>query len=125
MNETKPNYRVIIAGGRDFSDYELLKEKCDDFLKDKFLTYQVIVVSGMAKGADALGVCYAEERGLTVEPHPANWKVNGRSAGYIRNAEMAECADALIAFWDGQSRGTNHMITMAGRKGLDVAVVNY
>ena len=56
MNETKPNYRVVIAGGRDFSDYELLKEKCDDSLKDKFLTHQVIVVSGMARGADALGL---------------------------------------------------------------------
>lgn len=69
MNETKPNYRVIIAGGRDFSDYELLKEKCDDFLKDKFLTHQVIVVSGMARGADALGL--SQERRLKSSFLPA------------------------------------------------------
>lgn len=125
MNETKPNYRVIIAGGRDFSDYELLKEKCDDFLKDKFLTHQVIVVSGMARGADSLGVRYAEERELMVDAYPADWKKHGRSAGYIRNAEMAECADALIAFWDGRSRGTRHMIIQARQKGLATAVIRY
>ncbi len=118
-------YKVIIAGGRHFSDYELLAEKCDYFLQEKRLTHEVIIVSGHASGADTLGEIYAQERGLTCEQHPADWKKNGRAAGPIRNAEMAACADALIAFWDGSSKGTASMINLAKKKGLKVAVVQY
>ena len=57
--------------------------------------------------------------------HPADWNRLGRAAGPIRNEEMAEVSDALIAFWDGKSRGTKSMIEIARRKGLQVAVVRY
>ena len=88
-------------------------------------THEVIIVSGHAKGADTLGEKYAQERGLNIELHPADWQRHGRAAGPIRNAEMAAEADALIAFWDGQSRGTSNMIKIAKEKGLQVAVVQY
>ena len=65
------------------------------------------------------------KRGLNIELHPADWHRHGRAAGPIRNAEMAAEADALIAFWDGQSRGTANMIKIAKDKGLQVAVVKY
>ncbi len=122
--ERKP-FRVIVAGGRTFEDYDLVKEKCDYFLQDKFKSCKVIIVSGHAPGADTCGEQYAQERGLECELHPANWKRHGRAAGPIRNAEMADCADALIAFQDGQSRGTKSMIDLAVKKGLQVTVVNY
>lgn len=84
-----------------------------------------MIVSGHATGADALGERYAQERGLQVELHPADWDAYGRAAGPKRNEQMAEVADALIAFWDGQSRGTANMINVARKKGLKAFVVNY
>lgn len=118
-------YRVIIAGGREFQDYALLKEKCEYYLQNKLQTDTVIIVSGHATGADSLGERYASEKGLSVELHPADWQRHGRAAGPIRNEEMASVADALIAFWDGQSRGTKNMIDTANAKGLKVAIVRY
>ena len=118
-------FRVIIAGGRDFNDYPLLKAKCDNILADKTATHRIIVVSGAAKGADSLGEQYAREKGYTVERYPADWNTHGRAAGPIRNAQMANNADALIAFWDGQSKGTKSMINIAKTKGLGVRVISY
>lgn len=118
-------YRVIIAGGREFQDYALVKQKCDYYLQNKLQTDTVVIVSGHATGADSLGERYASEKGLSVELHPADWQRHGRAAGPIRNEEMASVADALIAFWDGQSRGTKNMIDTANAKGLKVAIVRY
>jgi hypothetical protein len=117
------DYRVIIAGSRSFSNYELLKEHCLSLLQEKMRTHRVIIVSGHAHGADTLGERFAKELGLTVELHPAKWRALGKAAGMIRNAEMARASDALIAFWDGKSRGTAHMISLARRRGLEVTVV--
>lgn len=118
-------YKVIIAGGRHFDNYQLLKDKCDYYLQNRLKESRVVIVSGHATGADALGERYAQERGLSIDAHPADWEKHGRAAGPIRNAEMAEVADALIAFWDGQSRGTANMINLAKSKGLKVAIVKY
>lgn len=123
--EMLDQYRVIVAGGREFNDYELLMSKCDYYLQNKLKEGRVVIVSGHATGADSLGERYAQERGLECEQYPADWKTHGRAAGPIRNAQMAEVADALIAFWNGQSRGTANMINLAKSKGLKVAVVNY
>lgn len=117
-------YRVIIAGCRDFNDYELLKEKCDYFLQDK-KKEDVVIISGHASGADALGERYAQERGFLLETFPADWKAHGRAAGPIRNARMASAANSLIAFWDGKSRGTKNMIETAKNHNLKVVVVRY
>ena len=117
-------YKVIIAGCRDFNDYELLKEKCDYFLQDE-KKEDVVIISGHASGADALGERYAQERGFQLETYPADWKAHGRAAGLIRNAKMASVAHALIAFWDGKSRGTKNMIDTAGKHNLQVTVVRY
>ena len=117
-------YKVIVAGCRDFADYELLKEKCDFYLQNQ-KPEDIVIVSDHASGADALGERYAQERGYETEVYPADWKTNGRAAGPIRNAQMAAVADALIAFWDDKSRGTKNMIDTATKRGLQVAVVRY
>lgn len=116
-------FKVIIAGSRGFSRYALLREKCDLLLANRHP--DVTIVCGMARGADLLGKRYAEEKGYPVLEYPADWKTNGLSAGYIRNKQMAENSDALIAFWDGQSRGTNHMINLACERNLEVRVFRY
>lgn len=117
-------FRVIIAGSRDFSDYNLLREKCDRILSDQKSNHQIVIVSGTARGADRLGEQYAKERGYEVRQYPADWDAHGKSAGFIRNREMAKNADALIAFWDGQSKGTKLMIDLAKDHGLAVRVIN-
>jgi len=102
-------FRVIIAGSRDFNDYDTLGEICDYMLQNKL---DVEIVSGTARGADQLGERYANERGFKLKKFPADWSL-GKSAGYIRNELMAQNADALIVFWDGKSKGTLNMINLA------------
>ena len=102
----------------------MLKEKCDYFLQDE-KKEDVVIISGHASVADALGERYAQECGFLLETYPADGKVHGKAAGPIRNAKMAEVADALIAFWEGKSRGTKNMIDTAQKHNLQVAVVRY
>jgi predicted Rossmann fold nucleotide-binding protein DprA/Smf involved in DNA uptake len=115
-------FKVIIAGGRDFDNYPLLKVKCDKILEGRKM---VEVISGMARGADMLGIQYADEYGFNVISKPANWDEYGKSAGYRRNREMAAMADACIVFWDGKSRGTMHMIELAKENNLPLRVIRY
>jgi hypothetical protein len=119
--------RLIIAGSRNFENYELLKSSLDEFIEINSMGDPdpgVLIISGLAKGADLLGVQYANQKGYKVEEFPANWKL-GRSAGPKRNLEMAKSANACIAFWDGVSKGTANMIELAKRHQLKLLVVNY
>ena len=113
--------KVIIAGGRDFDDYEKLRTYCDHILEDQT---DIEIVSGTAKGADQMGERYAKEKGYPVKQFPADWS-KGKSAGYVRNEEMAKYADALIAFWNGLSKGTGHMIDLAKKYKLKIRICNY
>lgn len=113
----QPKNRVIIAGGRDIHDYDLVLDAIEEsgFRID-------VVISGGAKGVDALGEKYSEEMMLNLTIFRADWQTHGRAAGPIRNRKMAENADALIAVWDGKSRGTKNMIETATKLGLLVYV---
>jgi len=115
-------FNVIIAGTRTFSDYQLLCEKCDYYFQNCEPT---AIICGEAKGADTLGKRYAKERNIKVLSFPADWDRYGKSAGYRRNQQMAENAQALIVFWDGISRGTKNMIDIAVSKGLPCRIVRY
>jgi hypothetical protein len=114
--------KVIIAGGRDFDDFNKLCKVCDEFLQDQ---NKVEIVSGAYKGADLLGERYAAERNYPIKQFPADWKRYGKSAGHKRNTEMAIYADTLIAFWDEKSKGTKNMIDLASKAGLKVRIYNY
>ena len=116
--------RVIIAGGRDFTNYFMLKEKVLHKLQ-RIPDEEIVIVCGEARGADSLGKKLALEMQWEVSSFPADWNKYGKSAGYKRNQQMAEHADALIAFWDGNSKGTKHMIDIATAKGLLVQVYTY
>ena len=118
--------KVIIAGTRDFNDYDFLKKNVDYFLQGINPNNEEIeIVSGNARGADKLGERYAKEHNLPVKLFPANWDKYGKRAGYLRNQEMANYADVLIAFWDEKSKGTKHMIDIAKKQDLTVIVVGY
>lgn len=117
--------KVIVAGTRTFSsgsNYFALKEVMK---KHNFISQEVEIVSGGCRGADALGERWAREYGKPIKLFPADWDKYGRKAGFIRNKEMAEYGDCLVAFWDGTSRGTKMMIDLAKAYGLKVFVYRY
>lgn len=116
--------KLIVAGGRDFNNYNKLVQELDFLLKGIDKT-NVEIVCGMARGADSLGERYAKQNNISIKYFPANWNASGKSAGYIRNEEMARYATNLIAFWDGMSKGTKHMINLAQKYDLVVKVVSY
>lgn len=118
--------KLIIAGSRCFANYTLLNETLTKLLANYTdLPQQIEVVSGHALGADRLGEIWAERHNVKVVSFPAKWQLHGKRAGYLRNIEMAEYADALVAFWDGQSKGTKHMIDIAKSKNLQVRVIMF
>jgi hypothetical protein len=124
--------KCIIAGSRKGVTYEHIQEamRLCGFSPTE-------IVSGVAKGADSFGEQYAHEHGIPVKQFPADWKnishpdavirtgAYGKYdmlAGIRRNHQMGDYADALVAIWDGQSRGTKDMIDYATKKGLNVFV---
>lgn len=121
MNE----FKLIVAGGRDFNDYETLSHVLFELSENEYASQAVSIVSGMAAGADRLGYRFAKENQVTVHEFPADWKRYPRSAGYIRNADMGLFADGLLAFWDGKSKGTAHMIKFMTTAGKPVHIIKY
>ncbi len=115
--------KVIIAGSRNFADYEKLKSACDNILPSQYSEPSITILSGTSLGSDSLGERYAHERGYALQRHPADWKKYGKAAGPIRNRQMAENADVLIAFWNGRSKGTKNMIETAKKLGLIVETI--
>ena len=113
--------KLIIAGTRTFTNYQKLKQICDYFLQDQDT---IEIVSGACRGADKLGEQYAKERGYKLTQFHADWNKYGKAAGPKRNQQMANYADALIAFWDGKSKGTLNMIEFANQNKLSVTVIN-
>ena len=113
--------KVIIAGMRDFEDYDRLVYACDLLLKDITVTE---IVSGKAPGADTLGEDYAKERGYKIAEFPADWNKFKKAAGPIRNGQMAKYGDMLIAFWDRKSTGTGNMIKQAIKNDLKVSIID-
>ena len=105
--------RVVIAGCRDYNNYDEAKPYIDYCLSNIRKENNIVIVSGCASGADAIGERYAEENGFKIERYPANWKAYCKSAGPRRNKQMAKASDYVICFWDGKSKGTKSMIDCA------------
>ena len=109
--------KTIIAGSRSICDSALLE------IVIKESNFEITeVVSGGARGVDRLGELWATDHDIPVKRFPANWQQQGKRAGYVRNSEMASYSQALIALWDGESRGTAHMVRVAQSSGLKVFV---
>ena len=105
--------KVVVAGCRDFNDYEIAKEFIDICISNIRKDNEIVFVSGGCRGADMLGERYARENGMCIERYPADWNTYGRAAGPMRNRQMAEVTDYVICFWDGLSHGTKTMIEYA------------
>jgi len=115
---------LIVAGGRDFNDYERLSAVLFDFA-ERHPNRAITLVSGMARGADKLAWEFCRRENVACIEMPADWDRYGKRAGYLRNEAMADISHALIAFWDGKSKGTKHMIDIAHTLRLEVQVENY
>ncbi len=120
MNE----FKLIVAGGRDFTDAALLERVMFAIADNELADRHISVVSGMARGADALAYMFANKHGIKCYEFFANWNLYGKSAGYRRNKDMGDFADGLLAFYSG-SKGTGHMIGYMNSIGKPVIVVKY
>ena len=113
--------RAVIARSRSLTDAERVGAAIDDALAELGI-WPGEVLSGTAPGVDRIGERWAQARGIPVRRFPACWERYGRSAGIIRNRTMAAAADAVVVVWDGQSRGSVHMVTAALNLGIPTAV---
>jgi len=109
--------KTIIAGSRGIKDMKMVI----DAIEKSGIRIST-VLSGRAKGVDMLGELWAMKNNVPVESYLPNWKRFGKGAGLKRNIEMINNADALIAIWDGKSKGTAHTIKKAKEKGLLVFI---
>lgn len=119
--------KLIIAGGRDFSDWEQFYRELNAWFAkyDPTMTNTVIIV-GMADGADTMGWLVADERGIPWIGFEAEWdKYGPYQSGFIRNQIMADEGTHLLAFWNGISGGTGDMINRATTGGLVVDISRY
>lgn len=134
--------RILIAGSRSFNDYNMLRRRVIVYLINNHIPLRdVIVISGHASGADALGEQFAERFNLPVETYPAEWNnldavpckittdKRGRKynklAGMNRNRIMVDKADHIIVFWDAISSGTKNDIDLARKAGKPLEVVMF
>lgn len=110
--------KIVVAGSRTVTERDVHQA----FAYCSWVNLASEIVSGTAKGADTFGENWARDKGVPTRRMPADWDKYGKKAGPIRNRQMAEVADGLIAIWDGRSRGTKSMIEFAKELGLRVAV---
>ena len=108
-----PIKRIVIAGCRNYDNYDEAKKFLDKCLLNLKSENEIIILSGGCRGADKIGERYAKENKLQVELFLPKWDKYGKSAGPIRNKLMAELGDIVICFWDGKSKGTKSMINYA------------
>lgn len=117
--------KLIVAGGRDFANTRVMIEALTKLVEENKIDSNPELVCGMARGADMLAYSLWANNNMKIHTFPADWKTHPRSAGYIRNAEMGNFADVLVAFWDGKSRGTKHMIEYMQKLGKPTHVIGY
>lgn len=96
---SKPKFFLVVAGGRDFTDFDRMKREVCDLMWNQLKDFQVVIVQGECPtGADYLAKITAQALNLTCVPCPADWAAHGRAAGPIRNSTMAEYGNGLLAF---------------------------
>lgn len=115
--------KLLICGSREFSDYDYFSSRLDEYLSSADLS-KIEIVSGGARGTDTLAEMYAEHRNIKFTKFSTDWQQYGHAASYVRNGEMAKYCrgpmNTTIAFWDGKSLGTKHMMREALRERMTV-----
>lgn len=104
--------KLAIIGSRGFSDYDLLSRTIEFYFRDGEINE---IVSGGAAGADSLAGRWAREFQVKLTEFLPDWNKHGKSAGFIRNMDIVKYADMVLAFWNGQSKGTQNSLSIAQR----------
>lgn len=123
-NVFRPN-NLIIAGSRDFNDYALMLDRVQALEELKLIHQETVLLCGMARGADLMGLRIWKNAKLNYREMPAEWELLGKRAGFARNEAMGAMADLALCFWDGVSKGTEHMIKTMERLNKPVYVVRF
>jgi predicted Rossmann fold nucleotide-binding protein DprA/Smf involved in DNA uptake len=110
--------RIAIVGSRTFEDYDFMEQKLDQLFLN--IGKPEKIISGGALGADTLAQMYADIHHIPFEEHRPEWKRYGQRAGFVRNQIIVGNSDYVIAFWDGESKGTAHTILTAIGSGITV-----
>ena len=117
-------FYVLVAGKRDFRDYDRLRDALDESLIE--IRDDITIVEGGALGADSLAKLYAIDRGYDVKEIRALWDIHGKAAGPMRNSEMVKFLEGkeckAVFFWDGKSPGTGDCLKKARKAGIDCEV---
>lgn len=129
IDKEEKKYNIIVAGSRNLENYNVVKKVLNNYISLKDFKTQPTIVCGMAQGADMLGYKFAKENNFPIKEYPANWDLYQKRAGHIRNEQMAKYASnngkgVLIAFWNGESKGTESMISYAKKYKLEIHVYN-
>lgn len=119
--------KILVAGSRNYYDYAEFSEVMDYTHKKYNITE---IVSGGARGADSLAERYAKENNIPIKVFKADWDTYGKSAGFIRNADMhnylSQFEDRMcLCFWDGQSRGTAHNFKLSKDNNTKLVCYNF
>ncbi len=109
--------KLAIIGSREFNDFTLLESYVEK-------TSPSMIISGGAKGADTLAEQYAEKHAVELLIFKPDWKQFGRGAGMVRNRQIVDAAEHIMAFWDGQSKGTKASIDYARKMGKPVSIID-
>ena len=117
--------KVIIAGGRDFNDEDFMINSINSLIGTGAIPEPFTLICGMARGADITGYYVCKDNDIEIIEYPADWNTHGKSAGFIRNREMADACDCAVIFWDGLSRGTANMISLMRNRNKPVYVFEY
>ena len=99
-------------------DYDLV---CETLSKH----YITKIVSGGARGADTLGIHYAIDNNIIYEEFLPNYSKYGKKAPFVRNKLIVNNSEIIVAFWDGNSRGTRHSLDYAINRGIKSIIINY
>lgn len=109
---------IGVVGSRTYEDYDLLKRVLRDFIP-------CLIVSGGAKGADSLAEKFASESGIPITVYEAEWDTYGKSAGFRRNQLIVDDSDFIVAFWDGESKGTADTLNKAKKSKVPTLIIYF
>jgi len=111
--------KIAVIGSRSFNDFGLLKQILDGFSEIS------MIVSGGAKGTDQLAAQYAFTRSIPTIIFNPNWSVHKKGAGHRRNELIIKESDLILAFWDGNSKGTSNTIELSKKLGKPIRIVHF
>jgi hypothetical protein len=112
---------VAVIGSRSCNDISFVFSVLDEVSKEHPITK---IISGGSRGADSFGKMWADKNGIPTTIFYPNWELYGKRAGFVRNIDIIESSEFVLAFWDGLSKGTKHSIDIAKDRKIPYVILN-